>query len=551
MDIELGEGNNEVKAGDIRMQEIAMGDQTKQSTEYLAGVVEGFYGAPWTEGQRKHLIKNMTEYHLNTYVYAPKDDRKHRADWRALYDPVECETLKSLIDCCKESGVIFIYTLSPGIDIVYSSKTERQLLVEKFQQMQNMGATGFGLLFDDIEAVMDTDDSLTYDHVASAQSEITNYVYGILGRPKYFLFCPTEYSTSRADPNLFDSKYLNILGQTLESDIMILWTGPRVISKMIPIDHIRNVTRIFNRPPVIWDNLHANDYDRRNVFMGPYKNRHLELCHLTKGIFLNPNCQYDLNYVPIRSFGMFVDAAFKCCPPKDSSKSLNSSSLSLDHGDYDPNRVFKDCCRLWAEDIKKSTSTLLPSDSNCESCLEGSNEHIHLGVALDESSKCTFKDKDKYPKQIDLYRVASFFYLPGEFGPLVNDIYRAFDILARNSINKWQKKVNDRFNAHTALENYKVSFKSLCDKVVSSTKTILRSHSLYIRPEILPFVMEIRESIHLMRSYVKYLETNNVNDDSVSDPDTIVNRTRFYTEIQVIRVVTENYSIIRFQRYCP
>ena len=55
----------------------------------LFGVIEGFYGRPWTREQRNSLFKTMSQCKgLNCYMYAPKDDRKHRAAWRELYDEV-------------------------------------------------------------------------------------------------------------------------------------------------------------------------------------------------------------------------------------------------------------------------------------------------------------------------------------------------------------------------------------------------------------------------------------------------------------------------------
>ncbi len=48
-------------------------------------IFSGFYGRPWSSEQRKLLFKRMEQLDMNTYVYAPKDDAKHRAEWRQLY----------------------------------------------------------------------------------------------------------------------------------------------------------------------------------------------------------------------------------------------------------------------------------------------------------------------------------------------------------------------------------------------------------------------------------------------------------------------------------
>ena len=44
--------------------------------EKLFGVVEGFYGKPWTTVQRKELFKRMKQLNLNVYMYGPKDCKK-------------------------------------------------------------------------------------------------------------------------------------------------------------------------------------------------------------------------------------------------------------------------------------------------------------------------------------------------------------------------------------------------------------------------------------------------------------------------------------------
>lgn len=87
---------------------------------FMCGVVEGFYSRPWSTNQRLDLYGKMKSFGLNTYVYAPKDDAKHRALWRQLYTDSELEFLKRLMSKCEETNVAFIYGISPGLDISYS-----------------------------------------------------------------------------------------------------------------------------------------------------------------------------------------------------------------------------------------------------------------------------------------------------------------------------------------------------------------------------------------------------------------------------------------------
>ena len=49
------------------------------------GVIEGFYGFPWSFEDRASMIRDMSEYKMNIYMYAPKDDPYHRDQWREPY----------------------------------------------------------------------------------------------------------------------------------------------------------------------------------------------------------------------------------------------------------------------------------------------------------------------------------------------------------------------------------------------------------------------------------------------------------------------------------
>lgn len=46
-----------------------------------------------------------------------------------------------------------------------------------------------------------------------------------------------------------------------------------MVSREITIEHIRRVAAVLQRKPVVWDNLHANDYDPKRVFLGPFAGR--------------------------------------------------------------------------------------------------------------------------------------------------------------------------------------------------------------------------------------------------------------------------------------
>lgn len=44
-----------------------------------------------------------------------------------------------------------------------------------------------------------------------------------------------------------------------------------MVSHKISVESIEEVSAVLRRAPVIWDNIHANDYDPQRLFLGPYK----------------------------------------------------------------------------------------------------------------------------------------------------------------------------------------------------------------------------------------------------------------------------------------
>ncbi|HET9728478.1 MAG TPA: beta-N-acetylglucosaminidase domain-containing protein, partial [Acidimicrobiia bacterium] len=114
------------------------------------GIVEGFYGTPWTHDNRRHAISFLAPRGLNAYVYAPKDDTKHRAAWRERYDDDEQAQFRDLCAHAGAHDVQFGFAISPGLDITYDSSSDRALLRDKLVSMLDLGVTWFLLLVDDI-----------------------------------------------------------------------------------------------------------------------------------------------------------------------------------------------------------------------------------------------------------------------------------------------------------------------------------------------------------------------------------------------------------------
>lgn len=62
------------------------------------GVVEGFYGTPWSHRARLSQLEFYGKNKMNTYIYGPKDDPYHSApNWRLPYPEKEAAQLQELV----------------------------------------------------------------------------------------------------------------------------------------------------------------------------------------------------------------------------------------------------------------------------------------------------------------------------------------------------------------------------------------------------------------------------------------------------------------------
>lgn len=276
---------------------------------FLSGVIEGFYGRPWSPCQRRELFGWLQRAGLTSYMYAPKDDLKHRTLWRAAYDDAELADLGRLVRECASHELDFIYAIAPGLDVRFTFAGDRADLTQKVLSVAALGVRTFALLFDDIPATLHRADAARFATPAAAQSDLANALLGELAarhRDVRLIFCPTAYCGRMAQPTVPENPYLRELGGKLAPEIDVFWTGPHIVSDTIPVESIRELAAVLRRPPVLWDNLLANDYDMRRLYLGPFVGRSPELRGKVAGILLNPNCQFEANYVGVHTLGQYL-----------------------------------------------------------------------------------------------------------------------------------------------------------------------------------------------------------------------------------------------------
>ncbi|HHU23715.1 MAG: beta-N-acetylglucosaminidase domain-containing protein [Bacilli bacterium] len=312
------------------------------------GIIEGFYGVPWTQEERLDEVDLMNRYRMNTYMYAPKDDEYHRKLWSKLYPETELNQLLAIKDKCSEFDIDFVYCISPGNDFDYSSEEHFTLLFRKLDQVIEHGVKHFGVLMDDIDYKLSPKNKERFNRPGIAHAYIVSRVNSYL-KEKLFdhtlIMCPTEYHQNH------DSIYRHDLATYLDKNVAVFYTGDAVCAEVIDEKTISSVRNYFDHPLFIWENHPVNDFLPGRIFTGPIQNRSKRMAQYVDGYITNPMNQWLASRVGIVSCAYYA---------------WNSES-------YDPEKVY-------LEVLEKEFPELLPDlkiffDANRATVVDHYNNH--------------------------------------------------------------------------------------------------------------------------------------------------------------------------------
>lgn len=225
------------------------------------GVVEGFYGTPWSHEVRLSLIDFYGKFKMNSYLYGPKDDPYHSCpNWRLPYPKKEAQNIKELVEACKRNRVDFVWAIHPGQDIKWNEEDYNNL-VNKFNMMYDFGVRSFAIFFDDISG----EGTNPTKQVELLNRLNTDFVKA-KGDVSSLIVCPTDYSKLWANPTPQGS--LAIYGKTLDPSIQVFWTGDVVCSDVTK-ETMDWVNSRIQRPAFFWWNYPVTDYVRNIILQGP------------------------------------------------------------------------------------------------------------------------------------------------------------------------------------------------------------------------------------------------------------------------------------------
>lgn len=251
---------------------------------------------------------------------------------------------------------------------------------------------------------------------------------------------------------------------------------------------IEKLSKVLGRAPVIWDNLHANDYDQRRLFLGPYSGRSTALIPQLNGVLTNPNCEYGANYIPIHTLAQWAKCGIALAKrpsptkqammleiegsnsgsastgedntaPSGSSKmaDIQKSDVSL----YDPKVALEISIRQWCHEfsiprrkpehykpVKNASSVAMAFDAGDHDVV---SEQEGEGALLSPKVKDIDSIKDMAPCVTsdpftleDLRYLVDYFYLPHLHGERAINLLEEFCWLKENAPGYELLQINDK-----------------------------------------------------------------------------------------------------------
>jgi hypothetical protein len=257
----------------------------------IRGVIEGFYGRPWSHEERLDLIAFCAAEGFDTWVHAPKDDPYHRERWREPYPEHDLQQLAALAERAGRNGVTFTYAIAPGLSFDHDGEADFERLLDKSAQVRSAGIDRVQLLWDDIES-----------RDAEGQAAVSNRFAQAFAQPGPLVVCPVGYAGTG------DSPYRRALRGALDPDVVVYWTGPEVVSFAIAREELdAAIARFGGRDVLLWDNYPVNDFDPGRLFLGPLRGRDPRLWSGgALGLVANGMLQAVPSKLPLATIGAYL-----------------------------------------------------------------------------------------------------------------------------------------------------------------------------------------------------------------------------------------------------
>ena len=278
-------------------------------TTPLRGVIEGFYGPPWSSADRLSQLDFFATTKQNVYVFSPKDDPYLRVRWRQPYPPDQLRVIRQLVERATADHVQFTYALSPGLSVCYGSDADEQALVDTLQSIWDIGVRSFAIPLDDISytkwncnrdvARFGTGGAAAGQAQASLLNRVQHDFIDTHPAAHRLEMVPTEFS------DVSDSPYKSALREHLDPRVIVEWAGVAIVPAAIAADQAAQARQVFGHDILVWDNYPVNDYTPDRLLLGPYTGRDPRITDHVVGVTVNPMMESEPSKI-----AEFTSAAF-------------------------------------------------------------------------------------------------------------------------------------------------------------------------------------------------------------------------------------------------
>lgn len=288
------------------------------------GVIEGYYGVPYSMEVTADLFRFMARYKLNMYMYGAKSDPYHTRYWDKAYPDKISENEKryglltsdmmaQLTQTAHQCKVNFIWAIHPGQSFTALGESDvLERIMEKFEKMYGLGVRQFGVFVDDCGVPYD-DPSLK--QCADRLTDLQNMIDSKWNQPgtapenmvKQLQYVPQLYAYSWAKPEMA-RKFWESLNPVPEK-VNIYTTGKNVWSVPNGKD-LEVLNDYLGREVSWWWNYPCNDVDVTKIFVADTYTNFADETHIhfqgelekdlsVKTIIINPMQQGELSKIPL------------------------------------------------------------------------------------------------------------------------------------------------------------------------------------------------------------------------------------------------------------
>ncbi len=269
------------------------------------GIVEGFYGKPWSHKDRIEILRFQGVHGMNVYYYAPKDDPFHRQRWADPYPARDYQRLGELAQAARANFVEFCFAISPGLSMRYSSENDFLKLTAKLESVSKLGIQCFALFLDDVPPELQhAADREKFRTLAEAHASLINKLddhLKSLSKGYRLVVTPTTYT------NAWGSRdYIRELGASTHRNVPLVWTGIDTYAPTITSEQAREWGGLLKRPPLVWDNFPVNDATPWRPHLGPLVGRDPHLAGAVRGLIANPMIQARASLIPLATVADYL-----------------------------------------------------------------------------------------------------------------------------------------------------------------------------------------------------------------------------------------------------